>query len=54
MALDGRFKVSPADKKYNTPAYQRLMEGNPAYQWAPRLKAKAKFKRDKRTSANET
>ena len=26
-----RFKVSDADKKYNTPAYQRYKAGNPAY-----------------------
>ena len=38
---EGRFKVTPADKKYNTPAYQRLMEGNPAYIYVPFKKAKS-------------
>tara|TARA_R100001594_G_scaffold48757_1_gene81599 strand:- start:2936 stop:3106 length:171 start_codon:yes stop_codon:yes gene_type:complete len=55
MTLEGRFKVGPADKKYGTEAYKRLMEGNPAYIWAPpqkKAKNKDKFKNDPKTSAN--
>jgi len=35
---DKRMVVTYADKKANTPAYQRLMQGNPAYVAAPHLK----------------
>lgn len=35
---DKRMVVTNADKKANTPAYQRLMQGNPAYVAAPHLK----------------
>ncbi len=43
-------KVTDADKKYNTPAWKRFMEGNENYMYVP-LK-KAKFKNDPKTSAN--
>ena len=29
--LKGRFKVTDADKKYNTEAWKRYQAGNPAY-----------------------
>ena len=31
MSLKGRFKVTDADKKYNTEAWKRYQAGNPAY-----------------------
>ena len=31
MAEKGRFKVTDADRKYNTEAWRRYMMGNPAY-----------------------
>jgi len=37
-SADKRMVVTNADKKGNTPAYQRLMQGNPAYVAAPHLK----------------
>ena len=43
-------KVTDADKKYNTPAWKRFMEGNENYMYVP-LK-KAKFKRDPKREAN--
>ena len=33
-------KVTDADKKYNTPAWKRFMEGNENYMYVPFKKAK--------------
>ena len=38
---EGRFKVTDADKKYNTPAWKNFMGGNPAYIYVPLKKAKS-------------
>ena len=37
---EGRFKVTDADKRYNTPAWKNFMGGNPAYMYVPLKKAK--------------
>ena len=49
MTQEGRFKVTLADKKFNTEAYKRFKQGNPAYMWVgPQAKgnSKSKFNRD--------
>jgi len=39
MSLKGRFKVTDADKKYNTEAWKRYQSGNPAYIKASKKKS---------------
>jgi len=45
MTQEARFKVTLADKKFNTEAYKRFKQGNPAYIWVgPQAKGKDKSK----------
>ena len=48
MMERARYKVTDADKKYNTKAWEEFKKGNPNYYYVP----KAQFQKDPKTSAN--
>jgi len=48
MMEKAKYKVTDADKKFNSEAWKRYQQGNPNYYYVP----KAQFQNDSKTSVN--